>query len=198
MLPRDESGSSEEAAVRSDGYLGRLADGRRVTSEQLAPIVYEDLRRLARQLFHKERPGATIQPTALVHEAYLRLADQKADGWENRAQFMAVAALAMRRVLANAARDRGRLKRGGGFERVTLSDVEPEQPENEIDVLELEEALEALGKVKERYARIAELRYFAGLTVPEVARVLGVGKTIVDREWAMARAYLALKLESHD
>ncbi|MEO0650417.1 MAG: ECF-type sigma factor [Planctomycetota bacterium] len=172
-----------------------LLDGTWVSGEELAPIVYEDLRRIAHSLFRAERPGITIQPTALVHEAYLRLADQKADGWESRRQFLSVAATAMRRVLANAARDRSRLKRGGGAARVTLTGNEPREPEQGIDLLQLEEALESLERVKERYARIVELRYFAGLSIDETAQTLGVSPTIVDREWAKAKAYLALELE---
>lgn len=172
-----------------------LADGRLVSAEELVPIVYEDLRRLAEHFFSRESPGITIQPTALVNEAYLRLANQRVDGWESRAQFLSIAATAMRRVLANAARDRARQKRGGNLARVTLSAWTPSEERDPLDVLVLEEALESLALVKERYARIAELRYFAGLNIDEVARVLGVSRTIIDREWAKAKAYLAVELE---
>jgi len=188
-------GSDPESPV--DARATRLADGRRVSGEELLPIVYEDLRRLADGIFRGERPGITIQPTAHVHEAYLRLADQKEDGWESRDQFLAVAATAMRRVLSNAARDRKRLKRGGDLARVTLTGRDPEHPEDELDLLDLEEALESLARINERYVRIAELRYFAGLTIDEVGRVLGVTRTVIDREWSKAKAYLALRLESH-
>jgi len=189
--------------ARLDGYLAhlaegrtRLADGRRVTSEELAPIVYEDLRRIAAGLFRHESEGLTLQPTALVNEAYLRLADQR-EGWANRAQFLSVAALAMRRILVGSARERARLKRGGALKRVTLTGRDPVQPESGWDPLDLEGALQALGEVKERYVRIAELRYFAGLSIPEIASVLGVGTTVIEREWAKARAYLSVRLEGY-
>ena len=175
-----------------------LSDGRRVSGEELVPIVYEDLRRLAEDFFKGQSPGLTIQPTALVHEAYLRLADHRAEGWDGRSHFLAVAAKAMRQVLSNAARDRGRLKRGGSHARVTLTGREPEVADNGIDILELEEALTSLGKVKERYAQIVELRYFGGLSIDETARVLGVSPTIVDREWAKAKAYLTVELAESD
>ena len=188
-----ESNDSEASA--SPEHLTLLFDGRKLTSQELAPLLYDDLRQMARELFRRESAQVTIQPTVLVHEAYLRLADQKAEGWENRAQFLAVAAVAMRRVLANAARDRKRLKRGGAHQRVTLTGQDPLASEQEIDLVELDEALEELGRVDERYLRIVELRYFAGLTAAEAGRVLGVSRTIVDREWAKARAYLAVRLE---
>ena len=188
-----ESNDSEASA--SPEHQTLLFDGRKLTSQELAPLLYDDLRQMARELFRRESAQVTIQPTVLVHEAYLRLADQKAEGWENRAQFLAVAAVAMRRVLANAARDRKRLKRGGAHQRVTLTGQDPLASEQEIDLVELDEALEELGRVDERYLRIVELRYFAGLTAAEAGRVLGVSRTIVDREWAKARAYLAVRLE---
>ena len=190
---RQDEGPTEAAPDRAT----RLADGRWVSGEELAPIVYDDLRRLAHSFFRREQPGITIQPTALVHEAYLRLANQDADAWESRGHFLAVAATAMRRILATAARDRGRLKRGGGVARVTLTGSEPVQAStaDDVDLLDLEQALVSLAAIKERYARIAELRYFAGLSIDETAQVLGVSRTIINREWSKAKAYLALALE---
>lgn len=189
------SASDEEVGSDPGAYLTRLTDGREVSSRELAALVYEDLHGMASRLFRRESRALTLQPTALVHEVFLRLADQNAEnGWQNRAQFLAIASHSMRRVLATAARDRGRHKRGGALERVTLTGNEPEAPSG-IDLIDLDDALEELGRVKERYARIVEMRYFAGLTVPEVAAVLGVSTTIVEREWAKARAWLALKLE---
>ena len=175
----------------------RLADGRLVSTDELLPIVYEDLRRLAGHFFQREPSGMTIQPTALAHEAWLRLADQENQKWQSRAHFLAVAAHAMRRVLASAARSRARLKRGGAAERVTLSGCEPESDETTYDLLDLEASLQALARVKERYARIVELRYFAGLSIGEVAEVLGVSRTIIDREWSKSRAWLATYLEEN-
>lgn len=184
----------DESAV--DDYLAGLTDGERLDSEQLAELVYEDLRKLARHLFRHEPKDLTIQPTALVHEAYLRLADQQPGGWENRAQFMAVAALAMRRVLTSAARERRSLKRGGALHRVTLHDDDLVGSGTKWGVLDLEAAMEALAAMRPRYARVAELRLFGGLTVHEAAQVLGVSKTVVDREWSKARAFLSLRLDS--
>lgn len=198
----NEAGPPDDSTTRPapspEGYLVRLADGRDLTSRELASLVYDDLRAMAGGFFRREAPGATLQPTALVHEAYLRLVGQMEGGWQNRAQFLAVAATAMRRVLANAARDRSRQKRGGDVDRVTLTGNEPSGPGLELDLLDLDDALEALARVKERYARIVELRYFAGLSIGEVADVLGVSRTIVDREWARARAYLAEHLDARD
>lgn len=191
---RLEPSTPGEASDAVDAYLTRLTDGRRLSSEELAAVVYEDLHKLAHHLFQREESGVTIQATALVHEAYLRLVDQERTNWKNRAHFMAVAALTMRRLLVNAARDRGRLKRGGALERVTLSGQEPEQPEQELDLLDLEDALNDLAASKPRFARIVELRYFGGLTVPELAEVLGLSTTMVEREWGRARAWLALRL----
>ena len=179
-----------------ENHLTHLADGRRVSSRELAGVVYEDLHRMAQVVFRQETPGITLQPTALVHEVYLKLAEQKVEGgWENRAHFLSVAATAMRRVLINAARERRADKRGGGNHRVTWIDGDAVEDDRTSDLLDLESALERLAGIKERYVRIVELRTFAGLTVPEVARVLGVTGTVVDREWARARAYLALWLE---
>jgi RNA polymerase sigma factor (TIGR02999 family) len=196
MVSRDPSASDEPT---SDDYLTPLADGRAVTSAELAGLVYDDLHRMASTLFRRESRALTLQPTALVHEAFLRLADQQVeDGWRNRAHFLAIAARSMRRVLADAARERKRLKRGDGADRVTLTGNDPEGPPLDLDLVDLDEALDGLAQVKQRYARVVELRYFAGLTIPEVAEVLGVSPTIVDREWAKARAWLAVKLEGLD
>ena len=188
-----------ESEPTPDAYLTRLADGRSVTSGELATLVYDDLHAMASALFRRESRALTLQPTALVHEVFLRLADQNVeDGWRNRAQFLAVAARSMRRVLADAARVRGRLKRGGGGDRVTLTGNDPLTAPLDLDLVDLDAALEGLAKVKERYARVVELRFFAGLSIPEVAAVLGVSTTIIDREWAKARAWLAVKLEAAD
>ena len=178
-----------------DDPLVELSDGRRLTSEELAPLVYEDLQRIAQRLFGRDAVQLTMQPTALVHEAYLRLVDGPDVSFENRAHFLSVAAVTMRRLLANAARDRGRLKRGGDRRRVTLSGLESDGDLADIDALDLEDALTALAEVEPRYARIAELRYFAGLSIKEVGQILGVSKTVIDREWVLARSWLALRLE---
>lgn len=160
-------------------------------TEEMAAQLYQDLRRLAASFFRSERPEHTLQPTALVHEAYLKLADQDANLWRNRSHFLAVAGTAMRRVLLDAAEARGRQKRGGDLQRVTLTGTDAETDVLDVDVVDLDEALTKLAEVKERYVRIVELRYFAGLPLDEVAVLLGVSRTIVVREWARARAWLA-------
>ncbi len=174
--------------------LTALADGRNVNTEELVPIVYQYLRNLASSYFRDESDGQTLQPTALVHEAYLRLADQKADGWENRGQFLATAARMMRRVLIDAARARGRDKRGGDQARVTLMGLGAEGRETDTDLLDLGQALEKLDKIKPRFANIVELHFFAGLTLAEVAQAIGVSRWTIVQEWKLARAWLATEL----
>ena len=175
-----------------------LADGRRVTTDELAPLLYDELREMAENFFRKERPGLTLQPTALVHEAWMRLASQEQD-WANRSHFLALAATTMRRVLSNAGRARKADKRGGDRARVTLSGAEVEEgtsgSELDVDILDLDAALETLAGVNERYVRILELRYFAGLSIEEAAEVMGLSRTQIVREWAKAKAWLAAKLE---
>ncbi len=166
-----------------------------LSAEELAPLVYEDLRRLAARYFQREAPGVTLQPTALVNEACIQLLGQRNQGWESRGHFLAIAATAMRRILLNAARERGRQKRGGDWERVTLGDAGAADART-ISLLDLEGALEKLGEVSEQYVRIIELRWFAGLTLDETAEVLGVSRKTVVREWAKARAWLEASLEA--
>ena len=172
-----------------------LHDGRSLAAEELTPLVYDDLRRLAASFFKREMPGATLQPTALVNEACIQLLGQRNQDWESRAHFLSIAATAMRRILLNAARDKGRQKRGGDWNRVTLGDGGTDGPRS-VALIDLDEALEKLADVNERYVRIIELRYFAGLTLEETAEVLGVSRTIIVREWAKARGWLEATLES--
>ena len=164
-----------------------------LSAEELAPLVYDDLRRVAARYFQREAPGATLQPTALVNEACIQLLGQRNQDWESRGHFLAIAATSMRRILLNAARDRGRQKRGGDWERVTLGDGGEAQPRS-VALIDLDAALEKLASVSERYVQIIELRYFAGLTLDETAQVLGVSRTIIVREWAKARAWLETTL----
>lgn len=146
-------------------------------------------------MFRNEPAGATLQPTALVNEAYLALMGQDKRSWESRANFLAVAATSMRRVLINAAKTRSRDKRGGsGWERVTLDGVAVDGPGGQVDLLDLEAALTKLASVSERYVRILELRYFGGMSLDEVANTLGVGRTLVVYEWSLAKAWLATEL----
>jgi RNA polymerase sigma factor (TIGR02999 family) len=154
---------------------------------ELLPLVYDELRRLAAQKLASEPPGQTLQATALVHEAYLRLVGQ---GWDGRGHFFAAAAEAMRRILVEQARRKKAGKRGGGRARVSLDDVEPAAPELREDVLALDAALTRLATADPSAARLVELRYFAGLSIPEAAQALGISPRTADRLWAYARAWL--------
>jgi RNA polymerase sigma factor (TIGR02999 family) len=171
------------------------SDGRREALDDLIPLVYEDLRRVAAGYMRQEAAGHALQPTALVHEAYVRLIDQKQVKWRNRAHFFGVAAGMMRRILVDHARRRRADKRGGDWERVTLeeNDVAAEGP-REIDVLTLHDSLERLATFDPQQARIVELRYFGGLTIEEAAEVVGVSPATVVREWTIAKAWLRVDL----
>ena len=164
--------------------------GDKTAREQILPLVYDELRRLAAGYLRRERPSHTLQPTALVHEAYLRLIDQHRVDWSNRAQFIGLAAVMMRRVLANHARDRIADKRGGGAEHVplTLSGADIGTPE--IDFLDLHDALDRLAEFDERKSQIVELKFFGGLTTDEIAAALEVSRATVEREWTFTRAWL--------
>ena len=172
--------------------------GRALTTEELVQVVYGDLRRLADRIFRREAPHRTLQPTALVNEAYMRLADQDQDTWKNRAQFLAVAARCMRRVLVDAARARHRDRRADSRHRITLNDQSPSSTGIEVDMLDLEAALERLGRIKERYVELIELRYFGGLELQEVAEVLGVSRQMVVRDFAKARVWLTTYLSGYE
>jgi RNA polymerase sigma-70 factor (ECF subfamily) len=180
-----------------------LAEMKRGNSEalpKLMPLLYDELRRLAGHFLREERPGHTLQPTALVHEAYLKLAGQRA-GFENRAQFMAVAAQAMRRILVDYARSRVAAKRGGGM---ALLDIEVATAgaaatvEQSEELLAIDEALERLAAIDSKQAKVVEMRYFGGLTVEETAAALGIAPRTVKREWAMAKAWLRVEISSWD
>ena len=172
-------------------------------AEELMPQVYEELRRLAGNYLRRERPGQTLQPTALVHEAFLRLSREKNQPWQNRTHFLAIAALSMRQILVQRARARDADKRGGGAERITLDDAamsrrSPQGAGGEhtggVDVLALDTALEKLAALDEQQAKIVELRYFGGLTVEEVAETLEISPATVKRHWSLARAFLKKEL----
>jgi RNA polymerase sigma factor (TIGR02999 family) len=192
-------------ALLSPVDLGRMSDVPRLLSaleqgdpsaaEQLLPLVYEELRRLADQRLAHEKPGQTLQPTALVHEAYLRLVRGGADRhWDGRRHFFAAAAEAMRRILVENARRRKSLKRGGGRARVDLETAEPAAPEAEPDLLALDEALTKLAQSHKVKADLTQLHYFGGLTLAEAGRVLGISAATADRYWAYARAWLHQEL----
>ena len=165
-------------------------DGDRESLDRLLPQVYEELHRLAVARLRRERPDHTLQPTALVHEAYLRLIDQHKADWRNRAQFFGLAAAMMRRILVNHARDRAAQKRGGAAEKVSLSAAAEWAGEQELDLLGLDEALAQLAELDPRKAQIVDLKFFAGLNTEEIAEVLQVSASTVERDWRFARAWL--------
>ena len=167
--------------------VGRNRPG---AEEELLPLVYEDLRRLAHRAMRGERPGHTLQTTALVHEAYMRLRGAASESWESRAHFLRVAARAMRRVLIDHARRKLSDKRGGGVEREPLDAITLAHDESPGDLLALNDALDRLAAVDARMAQVVELRFFAGLTLEDTARVLGVSRSTVKNDWTMARAWL--------
>ena len=168
--------------------------GDQAAFDRLAPVVYEELRRIARRYMRDERSGITLQTTALVNEAFLRLADAKNVEWEHRAQFFAISAQMMRRILVDAARARGSRKRGGGVTKVTFDEAAVLGPQLEDSVVELDTALAAFAKVAPRQARVVELRYFGGLTVEEIASILAVSTRSIERDWQFARSWLMREL----
>lgn len=181
--------------------LQAVSGGDERAAARLFPLVYDQLRQLAAGQLRHERAGHTLQPTALVHEAYLRLVDQTRVQWQGRTHFLAVAASAMRRILVNHAKARDRLKRGGegrDQRRVPLDDVVDSLTKRGTDLEALDEALRRLSGLDPQQARIVEMRFFGGMTVDEVARVLSISPRSVHREWAMARAWLRGELERGD
>jgi RNA polymerase sigma factor (TIGR02999 family) len=158
--------------------------------DRLTPLVYEELRRQATRYVRQERPGHTLQATALIHEAYLRLVDAKDVNWQSRAHFFAIAANLMRRILVDHARRRDAEKRGGSAIRLTLDDAVAAAGENEVDLLAIDEALDRLAAIDTQQARVVELRFFSGLSVEETAAALGVSPKTVKRDWSVARAWL--------
>src|SRR5262245_46523918 len=176
--------------------LSAVEQGDPSVAEQLLPLVYGELRKLAAQNLAREKPGQTLQATALVHEAYLRLVgDGEEPHWDSRGHFFAAAAEAMRRILVENARRKGSQKRGGDRRRADLDGNEIAAPELREDLLALDEALNQLAAADPEAARLVQLRYFAGLTLIEAAQVLGVSARTVDRLWAYARAWLHQALE---
>jgi RNA polymerase sigma factor (TIGR02999 family) len=177
--------------------LNALEQGDPQAASQLLPLVYNDLRRLAAQRLAHEKPGQTLDATALVHEVYLRLVGKDdPPRWEGRGHFFAAAAEAMRRILIDQARQKQSLRRGGALNRQPLDHVEAAAPGPPVDVLALNDVLERFEKVDPLKARLVKLRYFAGLTIPQVAAALGISTTTADRYWAYARAWLHDELET--
>lgn len=177
--------------------LREIDAGNPMAAEKLLPLVYDELRKLASAKLSQEPAGQTLQATALVHEAYLRLVgDGDTHGWDSRGHFFAAAAEAMRRILVDAARRKKRIKRGGDHARQALDPLEIAAPEIREDLLALDEALDKLATVDRQAAEVVKLRYFAGMTLPEAAEMMGISPRTADRLWAYARAWLHQELQS--
>lgn len=188
-----------EGGARASGRVTVLlrawSDGDEAALEQLLPLVEAELRRLARIYMAKERRGHTLQTTALVNEAFVRLVDAKGLRWQDRSHFLGISARLMRRVLVDHARARGYQKRGGGAQRVTLTDALLVAPESSLHLVDLDRALEALAAVDARKAKVVELRFFGGLSVEEAADVLHVSNDTIKRDWRVAKLWLLRELE---
>ena len=185
------AGASSQVTV----LLRAWSDGNEAALEQLLPLVEAELRRLARIYMARERRGHTLQATALVNEAFVRLVDAKGLRWQDRSHFLGISARLMRRVLVDHARARGYQKRGGGAQRVTFTDALAIAQEPALDLLDLDRALEALAAVDARKAKVVELRFFGGLSVEETADVLHVSNDTIKRDWRLAKLWLLRELE---
>ena len=175
--------------------LSQIEQGDAAAADQLLPLVYEELRRLAASRLAHEKPGQTLQATALVHEAYLRLVDvERADRWDSRAHFFSAAAESMRQILVNNAIRKNRPKHGGDRQRVDLDSNLARSDSSVNELVEVSDALDRLSKVDREAAELVKLKYFAGLSVPEIAAILGVSPRTADRRWAYARAWLHQEL----
>jgi RNA polymerase sigma factor (TIGR02999 family) len=178
--------------------LSAIDRGETHAAEQLLPLVYDELRKLAAQKMSRELPGQTLEATALVHEAYLRLVDQKCpQAWNSRGHFLSAAAEAMRRILVERARHKKTIKAGGDRQRVELVGVALSTAEPDIDLLALNEALDKLERKDARLASLVKLRFFAGLTIAAVAEALNIATSTADRDWAYARSWLRLEMEGN-
>jgi RNA polymerase sigma factor (TIGR02999 family) len=179
--------------------LSRMEQGDPSAAEQLLPLVYDELRKLAAAKLSRESPDQTLQATALVHEAYMRLVDtEKTQHWDSRGHYFAAAAEAMRRILVDQARRKKTARRGGELKRHALEHVEIATPEPSLDVVAIDEALARFEQIDKLKADLVKLRYFAGLTIPQAAEVLGVSSATADRYWAFARAWLHTELKKDD
>lgn len=178
--------------------LDRLSGGDPTAADELLPLVHDELRAIAEVRMRGQNPGHLLQPTALVNEVIVQLLGGKNTSWQNRAHFMAVAATAMRQILIKHAKRGAAAKRGGGWQRVTLSQAITPDGNRDWDIHALNEALQELGTLSPRQCRIVELRFFGGLTVKETAWALNVSTTTVADDWAAARAWLAIRLGNHD
>jgi RNA polymerase sigma-70 factor (ECF subfamily) len=178
-------------STRITGLLIDWSKGDEAAFAELHPLIEAELRKMARRYMRQLRPGNTLQTTALINEAYLRLVEQKKVDWQNRSHFFGIAAFMMRRILLNHIRDQKRLKRGGGAHHVSLSDVCVISKVQSDEIVALNDALERLEKLDSRKAKVVELRYFGGLSVDETAEFLKVGRATIFRDWKFAKAWLA-------
>jgi len=176
--------------------LVKWSNGDKAALDEMLPAVYQELRRIAVNRLRQEHPNHTLQPTALVNEAYLRLIDQKQVNWQNRAQFLGLAAEMMRRILVNHAHHRQAAKRGGGALRVSLEVAVNSFEQRDMNLVALDEALRELACLDPRKSQIVELKFFGGLTVEEIAAVLQVSNDTIERDWKMARAWLQLEISN--
>jgi RNA polymerase sigma-70 factor (ECF subfamily) len=174
--------------------LQQSAGGDRASREKLMTLLYDRFRKLAANYLRHESPGHTLQPTALVHELYLKLIDQQQVDWQSRSHFLSLGSRAMRQILIDHARRRRRDKRGGQWHRITLDDNLAAAPDHEVDLMDLEAALQKLSRLDPRQAAIVELRFFGQLTVAEVADVLKISKRTIEKEWTVIRAWLRREL----
>lgn len=194
--PDSPDGTGVPAAPKSDvtRLLLDLQQGRDGAADALVPLVYAELHDLAVHYMRGERTDHTLQPTALVHEAYMRLVDQRNASWQNRSHFFGIAAQAMRRILVDHARRKRATKREGG-ERVTLDESVAEAPQRSVDLIALDDALVKLAALDPRQARVVELRYFGGLDIEQTAESLGISPATVKRDWTFARAFLQREMD---
>jgi RNA polymerase sigma-70 factor (ECF subfamily) len=183
-----------DQVAQTTQLLRDMRDGRPAATQGLMEVVYPELRRLAASYLKAQRPDHTLEPTALVHEAFLKLIDQTSSEFTGRAHFFAVAATAMRHILIDHARAQQAEKRGGGWTRISLHDDVSPSDGSIVDVIALDDALRTLAELDERQAKIVELRFFGGLTVDEVGEVLSVSRSTVEEDWRMARAWLSRRL----
>jgi len=194
--PVGRSPACYDCAVEGEAarQLERIAAGDRTAVEELLPQIYDEMRAIAARLFREADWNSTLAPTAVVHEAYLRMVGNRPEAWEGRTQFLGLAAHVMRQVLVDHHRRRTAAKRGGDWHRVTLAGDEPLVAREPIDFLALEESLEELGRLDPRQAKVVELRFFAGMTVDEIAHLLEVSRSTVELDWRHARAWLRGRL----
>lgn len=185
---------SESKTHQISGLLKKISQGDQRAADALFPMLHDDFLALARSFMSRERVDHTIEPTALVNEAYLRLVDQRQADWRSKSHFMAIGAKAMRRVLVDHARTKGRFKRGGGVDRIELSEELALSPNRNEDILAVDEAIEKLSSLDERQGKLVELRFFGGLSMKEVAEVLGVSLRTMESDWTMVRAWLRKEL----